>query len=193
MSLYSYDSFGNVLTETHSGRTDIKGDELAVVRTFLNETSDNKWQIGLLESSTVTKNGRSIDYDFTYDEFGRPTQKTVMASGVEGLNVTDFGYDTYGNVATISTTNPNNSDSMWEMSIEYDNIAHQFPIKITGLQNRFLKFEYQGIHGDKGLFGQVSRTYGLGSEKYSSGLINDYEYDTFGRLVSMQANDIYGI
>jgi hypothetical protein len=170
----------------------VPGDNLTIVRTFNNLTDGQAWRPGLLMSVDTTHNGLTSSQAYFYDQYHRLTDRSLSGTGVNGTHQTQWTYDTWGNIHTIATSGPMTSEPTLVTRYEYDEIVHHLPTKIINPQLHFIRNQYHGIDHDKGLFGQLWRTHGLSSDQHHSTIIEDREYDSFGRITNDRIDDTNG-
>ncbi|TGM88433.1 RHS repeat-associated core domain-containing protein [Leptospira licerasiae] len=153
----TYDPYGNIARKD----TSINGVTASEKVIYLND-----WNEGVLGKPTdiqVLKNGELVSHRIIeYSNFQISAVKEEMSPGVWKTEAIQ-AYDSYGNPSLVKESNGN------LISIEYDNILHKFPLKMT--------------NG----FGQVTlKTYDLAtglelSDTDENGGISRTEYDSQGR------------
>ncbi|MGJ4788954.1 FG-GAP-like repeat-containing protein [Leptospira koniambonensis] len=186
----TYDSYGNIIRKD----TSINGTTASEKVSYLND-----WIEGVLgkpQDIQVLKNGELVSHRIIeYSNFQISGVKEEMSPGIwktESIQA----YDSYGNPNLVKESNGN------LVTIEYDNILHKFPLKITnGLGQVTLK-SYDFSNGlelsstDEN--GRISRTeydsHGRPSKSYLPGE-NDWsekiEYENTGDLENQLVRKIF--
>lgn len=175
---YSYDEYGNVLTQT---ATYGNGDVQKVTNTYSNNTTD--WLIGLLTRSvnvsTVNSSSQTntVDYSY-YATTGLLHTQTVEPNQSSYKSVTTYTYDGYGNVATKTKTV--GSTSRME---SYKYVNGRFIETHTDVLGQIESFTYEPVSG------LMSSHTNINGEK------STYIYDGFGKiktqtLTSAPGNDV---
>lgn len=151
---------------------------------LVTETGNKFWQIGTIESSTITlidatagqpTQRRSVTSDYKYTNKGLLEEKIVSASnyqgsGTDGKTRTErFQYDVYGNIIaqSISGTKIN----MRRSTITYDTYG-LFPVSQTNAMGHTTLVSYNNK-------GELQRSTAALASRQTS-----YEYDVYGRVKS---------
>ncbi len=168
---YTYDNYGNVVTENHNN-------EFSISREFNPNEDDNI--LSLPASETILRGGTASHTVYYYDEStnsssspiaGNLTKLEEYVSSGQSIS-TSYDYDDdYGNM--ISVIDPNGK----ETSFTYDSTNHVFPV------SKSLPCVTGGCFAES-----YDHDYGTGNLKYKvniNGGTTTYEYDTFGRLTKI--------
>jgi YD repeat-containing protein len=125
-----HDRFGNVLVSVDEADDASAADDLHISATYKNDTS--AWLLGLPETLTVragSAGGTLLrQRSGTYDKDGNLTEIAIETGA--GPARTTLGYDSFGNLATL-TTPPNHRGQTQTLTYRYDDVAHQYVTSVT--------------------------------------------------------------
>ncbi|EMJ97230.1 MULTISPECIES: RHS repeat-associated core domain-containing protein [unclassified Leptospira] len=155
----TYDTYGNNTRKD----TSINGTTVGEKITYLND-----WNEGILGKPTdiqVLKNGEIISHKkIEYSNFQISAVKEEMSPGVWKSEMIQ-AYDSYGNPSLIKESSGNS------ITVEYDNILHKFPLKMTNGLGQVTEKTYNFANGLE-----------LSSTDENGG-ISRTEYDPQGRAI----------
>ncbi|MFV0376510.1 MAG: RHS repeat-associated core domain-containing protein [Mangrovibacterium sp.] len=163
---YTYDTYGNILTQTSSYSGGIT---VTTTNAYLNSTSDASYQLGYLRDQTVTttRNGSSWsvrDYVVTSTGTFLPTLTYTYAGGNK-TGQKAYTYDSLGKVLTVKETRFSSAELT--TSYTYDAYGHL----VT--ETDPMGFSSETHYAANGLPDYT---------KNHRGQQTSYEYDAFGRL-----------
>ena len=178
---YTYDSYGNIETETRQGDIGTSGDEAKSTRYYAYNTSDwivNRVCHDILESyetSWIKDRETKTYYDdnatlcsLTVGEPGNPTDVDRWLDTTSGVITEQWGYDDYGNVT--SYTDGNSHTTTYTYDTTYKTLLTQttYPITPTQTEQR----EYDNLLR-------------LWKETDRNGNITETQYDVFSRVTKV--------
>ena len=179
LSTFSYDSFGNVtniatsVTDTDSTSPYATQVWSITQGTTVSPDTGNNWCLGLPTSTTFTYNAPGVPAITRTKQFTPDyakchiTQEVTEPSSASYKVTRDFGFDTFGNVNSITATGINVSPAR-TTSLVWGG-AGQFPTQLTNAAGHVTSASY---NYDKGV--QLTET-------DPNGLVTTFEYDDFAR------------
>jgi len=172
---YQYDSYGNVTKISELGDTSLSGDERFTYNEYT--ASPSAWLVNTLKhtyENDATDSAKMSESWLYYDQhsgnsdaphFGDVTKEVKWLSGASNPE-TNYTYDSYGNVASV--TDPNNHTTTYTYGI--NDATHTYAERETNAKSQQTNYSY-----DLGTGNLLSKT-------DPNGLTTSYEYDVFGRL-----------
>ncbi len=173
---YTYDTYGNLLTQTstYPGSITVK-----TTNVYSNYTSDASYLLGFLYNQTVTttKDGNSWATGFLYPpntySNGLPSVKTFIKNG-HTVGYETYTYDSFGKVKTVKEKQFSSAELT--TSFTYDTYGH--PLTETNPMGQTVTYHYD----TKGL---------MDWSKNHRNQQTNYSYDAFGRQT--QSEDALGL
>jgi RHS repeat-associated protein len=179
---YSYDSYGNVITEYDDGDISTTADDSTIWRVYNPNTSanilDKPARVRTYATAMSTDGGGSnlkqeTDYYYDGQSNSTPPAKGNLTSEVQSINAsssitTSYTYDSYGN--KLTETDGNGNPTTWT----YDSTYHTYPATLTDpITSLMQSYTYDpgtnNILTTTNVNGQVTTNY----------------YDIFKRLISV--------
>ncbi len=171
---YTYDQYGQMLTESASYPGNITSNKVHSYTNFDNINS--KYHLGRLDSTTVTTTRNNIQHSektlfSSYNSYDQP-QTVINEVNNNVVKKTDYAYNSYGNI-TSQSVYPYSSDTARITTYQYD--SYNRLTKVIDPLGVWKEFSYN-TNGTVA----ATRTY-IGYTYYS--------YDSFGRQVSESRPD----
>ena len=176
---YTYDQYGNVVTEHHEANVENPSDDLIINRVFhpnLDRNILSRPAEKVVYSGSIVGSGTASHTVYYYDgyntdsgtpptigNFTRLEQHVNSGTSISSYNI----YDEYGNIIEETDHNGNT----WET--EYDPVYHIFPVSITAPNGHQETYEFDPGTGN------------LLSKINVNGGTTTYNYDAFGRLTQV--------
>lgn len=169
----THDRFNNVLTSTDTGDDAITTDDLFIAAGYANDTA--RWILGRPSSLEVRAGSAAgtllRQRTGTYTSQGKP--QTIGTATGTGTATSQFTYDAFGNLSTI-TTPPNSANQSQTYTVTYDPVVSTYAASVTDA------FGYTSSSTFDPRFGAVlSETDVNGSQLVRT-------YDAFGRLATVR-------
>lgn len=186
----AFDAYGNVITQQTATTDGATGQQFtSVVNTAYALPNTSSYCVGLAQQTTdqrtssvgslsrVTGSSPS-DVDTSHCRLNSETQSSGQDDGTLPLT-TQYQYDTYGNVIETDVSGSGLATRTTDDSFQGGN--GEFPVSITRV-----------VSGTQSLTTHTSWRYDLGlkaSDTDANGLVTQYGYDGFGRVVSITRSD----
>jgi len=179
---YSYDSYGNVVTEYDDGDTSTNADDSTIWRAYDPNTTANildkparerTYATAMSSDSGGANLRQETDYNYDNQANGTAPTKGNLTSQVQWTSAfssvtTSYTYDSYGN--KLTETDGNGNTTTWT----YDSTYHTYPATKT-----------DPISGLSESYTYDPGTNNLLTSTDVNGQVTSYYYDTFKRLTSV--------
>lgn len=172
-SIYEYDNFGNIVESTTSAGGTIEASSTSTVYSAVGSSIPNKPIEIIIRNQRQGDGLYQREVHHTYNTVGDVTQ-IINDPSHQNPIVTDFTYDNYGNVTSKTIASPN--------------LATTFELFSYDANHRFIISQTNAL----GHTEHVVMDYRLGVPLTSTsitGLVTNFNYDGFGRLIKTEYPD----